>query len=192
MRSLALLLAAVLMLARAGRAQAATVRVDITPGHVANQLNPRRALGAGVDAQPAGAVDLIYSAPTLNQMLSAGWGSVSYRLFTELSAQDWHWNPAGTWSDPAGRGYFTGASGSAGQIATSYSYRLPHRGLTHDQGTDDDYSRLVDGGLATYWKSNPYLTAGFTGEADSLHPQWIVVDLAAVRAVSAARLVWEM
>ena len=63
--------------------------------------------------------------------------------------------------------------------------------MTHDDGTDYvGYSRLTDGAPATYWKSNPYLTKAFTGEDDSLHPQWILMDLASFQMVNAVRIAW--
>jgi hypothetical protein len=52
------------------------------------------------------------------------------------------------------------------------------------------YSRLTDGDLNSYWKSNPYLTQPYTGEDDSLHPQWVFVDLAAPRPLDAIRIAW--
>jgi len=171
-------------------ATAHSVSVDITPRHVANLFSPSRALGAGVDAQNYGAVDEIYVPGTINRLLGGGWGPVSYRLYTELSVQHWHWNPQGSWSDPTGQGYWTGAVNSSGQIHHSFGYRLPHRGFTHDQGNDDDYSRLDDGDPSTYWKSNPYLTSAFTHEGDWLHPQWIVVDLGSKNSIDAIRIQW--
>src|SRR2546422_7282410 len=46
--------------------------------------------------------------------------------------------------------------------------------FTRNGGTEfDGYSRLDDRDLQSYWKSNPYLTKEFTGEDDSLHPQWV-------------------
>jgi F5/8 type C domain-containing protein len=123
-------------------------------------------------------------------MLDAGLGWLSYRLFTELSVQDWHWNPAGSFS--AGReGYWTSsASTGSARIADSFGYRLPHRGSTTDQGNNEDYSRLDDGDRRTYWKSDPYLTRAFTGEPDDRHPQWVVVDLGAAMPVDAVRIDW--
>jgi hypothetical protein len=50
------------------------------------------------------------------------------------------------------------------------------------------YSRLTDGDTETYWKSNPYLSKAFTGEDDSLHPQWVVVDLAKPQDINAIRI----
>ena len=52
------------------------------------------------------------------------------------------------------------------------------------------YSRLTDGDLDSYWKSNPYLTKAFTGEDDSLHPQWVMLDLATPQSVNAIRIAW--
>jgi hypothetical protein len=70
-----------------------------------------------------------------------------------------------------------GSSELGKPIRDSFGYSLPHRGCTHNGGTDRGYSRLTDGDAKTFWKSNPYLTKAFTHEDDSLHPQWIVVDL---------------
>ncbi len=58
-------------------------------------------------------------------------------------------------------------------LAPSRLHAMRHRNI--------GYSRLTDGDPATYWKSNPYLTQRFTGEADALHPQWVILDLAARR-----------
>ena len=73
----------------------------------------------------------------------------------------------------------------ASAIVDSYGYRLPRRGFTHDQGNDDDYSRLDDNDPATFWKSNPYLTQAYTGDPDSAHPQWVLYDLHGKQHVNA-------
>ena len=63
--------------------------------------------------------------------------------------------------------------------------------MTRNDGTDTiGYSRLTDGDPDTYWKSNPYLTRGFTGEADALHPQWVTIDLASPLQINAIRIAW--
>jgi hypothetical protein len=111
-------------------------------------------------------------------------------LVQKTGAAHWHWNPHGTWSDSSGQGYWTGSTTSNGEIINSYGYRLPHRGFTNDQANNDDYSRLDDGDTASFWKSNPYLTSAFTGESDSLHPQWALVDLGAKKPVDAIRIAW--
>ena len=171
---------------------AQTVQVDATPSHVVNKFSPLYALGTTVDRVPSNATDMFFRPDQLKQVVSAGWGSVSYRQNTELFVQAWHWNPKGKWSDPSGKGYFTGdATPTRESIRHSYGYSLQHRGFTRNGGTEfDGFSRLDDGDLNTYWKSNPYLTRGFTGEADSLHPQWVVIDLGAKQDVNAIRIAW--
>jgi hypothetical protein len=171
---------------------AQTIHVDVTPNHVVNTIKPTEALGAGVDRLPYGAADKLFVDDTIKQILSAGWQTVTYRQNTELHIEAWHWNPQGTWSDPAGKGYFTGnAAPSAEMIRHSYGYPLPHRGVTRDDGTDlEGYSRLTDGDEETYWKSNPYLSKPFTGEDDSLHPQWVFLDLSSRQDITAIRIAW--
>ena len=185
-----LLTIAVCTATRESRAQ--EVRIDATPSHATNSFSPLYALGTTVDRVPSNATNTFFRPDQLKQVLSAGWGAVSYRQNTELFVQAWHWNPRGTWSDPSGRGYFTGnARPTAHLIQHSYGYSLRHRGFTRNGGTEfDGFSRLDDGDLSTYWKSNPYLTKAFTGEEDSLHPQWVVVDLGKKQEVNAVRVVW--
>jgi hypothetical protein len=175
----------------APESETSTIRVDITPEHATNLFSPDRALGAGIDRLPFGATDKLYTEAMVKQILSAGWMPVSYRQNTELHVEAWHWNPEGTWSDPSGKGYFTGSAAPAGMIRHSYGYPLPHRGVTRNDGTETEgYSRLTDGDLDSYWKSNPYLTKAFTGEEDSLHPQWVMLDLATPQSVDAIRIAW--
>jgi len=171
---------------------AQTIRVDVTPAHATNTIRPTEALGAGIDRLPYGAADKLLTPTNLQQVLSAGWQTVTYRQNTELHTEAWHWNPAGTWSDPAGRGYFTGsATPGAEPIRHSYGYPLPHRGVTRDDGTDTvGYSRLTDGDENSYWKSNPYLTQAYTGEDDALHPQWVILDLTSREDITAMRIAW--
>ena len=170
---------------------AQTVRVDARPNHVVNSFSPPYALGTTVDRVPSNATDAFFEPATLKQILSAGWGVISYRQNTELFIQAWHWNPQGTWSDPSGKGYFTGDSTPSEMIRHSFGYALQHRGFTRNGGTEDTgFSRLNDGDLDTYWKSNPYLTKDFTGEDESLHPQWVVIDLESKQGVNAIRIAW--
>ena len=170
---------------------AQTIRVDTTPDHFTNVIVPTKALGAGIDRLPYGAADKLYVDATVKQVLSAGWQPVSYRQNTELHIEAWHWNPNGTWSDSSDKGYFTGSTDLGDPIRHSYGYSLPHRGVTHDDGTDfDGYGVLTDGDLNSYWKSNPYLTRAFTGEDDSLHPQWVMVDFAVPLPINAIRIAW--
>ena len=171
---------------------AQTILVDATPNHVVNAFSPLYALGSTVDRVPSNATDTFFRPDQLKQILSAGWGAVSYRQNTELFVQARHWNPRGSWSDPSGKGYFTGdAIPTKEMIRHSYGYSLQHRGFTRNGGTEfDGFSRLDDGDLNTYWKSNPYLSKAFTGEEDSLHPQWVVVDLEQKHDVRAIRIAW--
>ncbi len=171
---------------------AQTVQVDMTPSHVANIFNPLYALGSTVDRVPSNATETFFRPDQVKQVLSAGWGVISYRQNTDLFVQAWHWNPKGSWSDPSGKGYFVGdANPSAEMIRHSYGYQLQHRGFTRNGGTEfDGYSRLDDGDLQSYWKSNPYLSQAFTGEDDALHPQWVVIALGDMNDINAIRIAW--
>ncbi|HSS30136.1 MAG TPA: discoidin domain-containing protein, partial [Nitrospiraceae bacterium] len=171
---------------------AQTVTVDATPGHEVNRFSPLRALGSTVDRVPSNATDVFFRPDQIKKVLSAGWGTITYRQNTDLFVQAWHWNPKGTWSDPTGKGYFTGdANPTSEMIRHSYGYSLPHRGFTRNGGSEfDGYSRLDDGDAESYWKSNPYLTKEFTGEDDSMHPQWVVIALDKKEDVNAIRIQW--
>jgi hypothetical protein len=172
--------------------------IVVDTSHAVNSFSPLRALGGAVDRQFGGTTeeqvanhtDWVLSAPVLKQLLGAGWGMITYRQNTELQIQAWHWNPRGTWSNPAEtNGYFVGsAEPTSEQIEHSWSYPLPHRGNTVGDG--HEWSRLTDGDLNSYWKSNPYLTKTFTGEDDSQHPQWVMIDLGATEDVNAIKIAW--
>jgi hypothetical protein len=164
---------------------AQTVRVDAAPGHVINTFDPDNALGSSIDVLSRIDINRVYTPHIIQEALSAGWGPITYRNNTELRMAAWHWTENGTWSDTAHRsGYFTGSTDLKDPIRYILAYALPHRGFA----TSGD--RPVAGPNLTYWKSNPYLTSKFTGESDSLHPQWAIVDLQAEKPVSAARIVW--
>ena len=183
------LLTALLLMGLVSTAQ--TVRVDITPGDVANSFIPTEALGAGIDRLNSAATDKLFTEPVMKQVLSAGWQTVTYRQNTELAIQAWHWNPQGAWSDPSGKGYFVGNATPAEPIRHSYGYNLPRRGFTRNDGAEgSSFSRMTDGDEKSFWKSNPYLTKAFTGEDDSTHQQWVVVDLANLHPVNAIRIAW--
>jgi F5/8 type C domain-containing protein len=169
-----------------------TIHVDTTPAHRVNTIHPLSDIGVGIDSDPEGYIPLLYSPPREKLMMSAGLGTVSARLYTELSIQDWHWNPVGTFSDAAhAQGYWTSSSSlSSPPIVNSFGYTLPHRGSSRDQGDDDGYSRIDDGDAHTYWKSNPYLTQAYTGDPDSEHPQWAVIDFFHPKPVDGIRISW--
>ncbi len=173
-------------------ATVATVRVDTSPASARGSFVPDVALGAGVDRLPRAASDALFSPASLERILSAGWGPVTYRLNTELHMEAWHWNPNGTWSDPSGRGYFTGSAAPGEPIRHSKGYPLPRRGTTHNEGTEEHgFSRLMDGDPRTLWKSNPYLAPRFTQEDETAtFPQWVVLDLGKSTPVDALRIDW--
>ncbi len=182
--------------------EVATVRIEAGAGRSTNTIRPNRALGTSIDILrattsqggqccPHGTVDQLYVEPVIKECLSAGWGSMTYRQNTELQMAAWHWNHNGKWSDPARQqGYFTGSAEPTEFLRHSYAYPLPHRGTTRNGGATQGYSRLTDGDPDTYWKSNPYLTRRFTGEDDSLHPQWVVMDLEKAEEINAVRIAW--
>jgi F5/8 type C domain len=170
-------------------AGAQTITVDTS--HPTNHFVPNQTLGAGIDRIPVAAIDKDFEPASLEQSMASGWQPVSFRQNTELAVEAWHWNPNGTWSDPAGKGYFTGSALPTENIRYSYGYGLPRRGFTRNDGTENvGFSRLTDGDLNTFWKSNPYLTEHFTGESDALHPQWVVLDLGASQPVDTIRIAW--
>jgi F5/8 type C domain len=198
--ALGLLAAPVVMLAQ-------NVVVDATPSHVVNTFSPPHALGGAIDRLRAGEgapgrenshptkeqvdrnTDMLLSDPVLKEILGAGWQAVTYRQNTELMVEAWHWNAAGTWSNGEKKdGYFTGSTDLGEPIRHSYAYPLPHRGFSRGDG--NGWSRLTDGDETSYWKSNPYLTKAFTGEDDSRHPQWVMIDLGARVDINAIRIDW--
>ncbi len=173
-----------------GAMEPVNVTVDLTAGPV-NTFTPGAALGAAVDGHSRGDSAAIYREATVRAMRSAGLHSISYRLRTELAIEAWHWNPQGHWSDSDHRrGYWTSDDRPGAPILASYGYRLPRRGSTIDQAEDNGYSRLADGDLNTFWKSNPYLDNRYTGEENSRHPQWIIADLGKRTPVNAIRIAW--
>jgi hypothetical protein len=184
----------------AGAASAQNIVVDAAPSHVVNTFSPLRALGGAIDRLGLNGgrtkeeneknTERLLTDPVLKELLGAGWGTVTYRQNTELMIEAWHWNARGTWSNASKQeGYFTGsAEATSERILHSWAYPLPHRGATLGDG--NGWSRLTDGNPESYWKSNPYLTKAYTGEDDSLHPQWVMIDLGARVDVNAIRIAW--
>jgi hypothetical protein len=169
---------------------AQTVHVDVNAGK-AIAFDPDKSMGTAMDILPAKHFDAIFSDPVIKAGLSAGWGPITYRQNTELTYDAWHWNPNGKWSDEQHKsGYFVGSAEPTGFLRESYGYRLAHRGTTRSDSGQDEYSRMTDGDPASYWKSNPYLTSKFTGQPDSAHPQWVVIDFAQTVQIDAIQIAW--
>ncbi len=163
------------------------VLVDASPSHEVVSFSPLRSLGAGIDRLRGGTTDKVMTPEFIKKIQSAGWQPVSYRQNTELFAEAWHWNPKGKWSNASAKeGYFVGDATPTEMIRHSWAAPLPHRGYTRGDGTG--YSRLTDGDMNTYWKSNPYLTKPFTGGEE--HPQWVTVDLGSKVEINAIRIAW--
>ncbi|HEX6773019.1 MAG TPA: discoidin domain-containing protein [Acidobacteriaceae bacterium] len=179
-----------LLLVGAAPGVAQSVRID-TAAPI-NTVDPRTSVGAGVDRIPVDAIDHDFTKQALAPVLESGWQPVTYRQNTDLAVEAWHWNSEGTWSDTTGhQGYFTGSTTSSGFIRHSFGYALPHRGVTRNDGTGNiGFSRITDGDESTYWKSNPYLASRFTAEDDSLHPQWVILDLSRDELVDTLRISW--
>jgi len=163
----------------------ATVSVDANPSHILNFFDPDQSLGSSIDVLSRVDIDKVYTPHIIQEALAAGWGPITYRNNTELRMAAWHWTENGTWSDPVHKnGYFTGSIQLGEPTRYILAYALPHRGFS----TSGD--RPIQGPNLAYWKSNPYLTNKFTGESDSLHPQWVVVDLQSPQNVNAVRIAW--
>jgi hypothetical protein len=183
--AVAIAILSAIVCAASAAAQTATVHVDATPGHAINSFDPDSALGSSIDVLSHDGIDKTYTPHIIQESLSAGWGPITYRNNSELRMAAWHWTENGTWSDPAHKsGYFTGSTELKEPLRYILSYALPHRGFS----TSGD--RPLQGPNLSYWKSNPYLTSKFTGESDTLHPQWVVVDLKAEKPVNAIRIAW--
>ncbi|HEY6064484.1 MAG TPA: discoidin domain-containing protein, partial [Chitinophagaceae bacterium] len=168
-----------------------SVQIRYTAGHPDFTFIPEQVLGAAFDGHAQGDINRILIPENIAVMKTVGLNPVSYRLRTELGIEAWHWNPKGQWSEPGKQeGYWISDNFSDQPIQLSNGYRLPRRGNTHDQANDDGYSRLDDGDTNTFWKSNPYLGEYYTKDPDSLHPQWVIVDLGKLKLVNAIRIKW--
>jgi F5/8 type C domain len=169
----------------------ATATILTSPAAGSREFVPREVFGAALDGHSEGETAGIFTDHNLAEMRGAGLGALAYRLRTELANEAWHWNPAGRWSDAVHtRGYWTSDDTAARAIDVSYGYALPRRGNSTDQADNSGYSRLDDGDTLTFWKSNPYLDPRRTGEAESEHIQWVIIDLGHAAALDAARIRW--
>jgi len=167
-----------------------TVHVDVTAAH-AVAFDPDKAMGTSMDILSAKEFEKVYSEPIIRAGLSAGWGPITYRQNTELTYSAWHWNPNGIWSDEKHKsGYFVGSAEPTDTLRESFGYHIAHRGTTRSDSGQNEYSRMTDGDPGSYWKSNPYLTGRFTGQADEAHPQWVVMDFALPQQIDAIQIAW--
>jgi hypothetical protein len=153
-------------------------------------FDPIEAMGAGIDGGQQGATDRLLTKHNVAAMRSAGLRPLTYRLRTELGIEAWHWNPQGSWSDPAHQqGYWTSSDRATKPIGNSWGYKLPRRGDTIDNANDDDYSRLTDGDLDSFWKSNPYLDAAFLKDGRP-NQQWLLLRFDKPLEIDAVRIHW--
>ena len=167
-----------------------TVTIAERQGPV-NRFRPDDAFGAALDGMGKGEVEQLYTPHNVERMRSAGLKRITYRTRAELGIEAWHWNTEGAWSDPAhAQGYWTSSDKPrAKPLRVTWGYNLPRRGDTIDQANNVGFSRLDDGDLSTFWKSNPYLDRRYTGLAQS-RPQWVAIDLDAPHAIDATRIRW--
>jgi hypothetical protein len=163
--------------------------IDLTPPRP-SRFNPNEALGAGVDGAHQGEIDKLLTPRNVAAMKQAGLRALTYRLRTELGIEAWHWNPSGKWSDEAhSQGYWTSSDRLGRPISLSWGYRLPRRGDTIDNANDDDFSRLTDGDLTSFWKSNPYLDPSVLKDGRE-HPQWIMLHFGKSQLLDTAIIDW--
>lgn len=163
--------------------------VDLSPAGLRNTFRPEVALGAGVDGSLHGGVARLYTPHNVEALRKANLRPLTYRLRTELGIAAWHWNPEGAWSDPAhSQGYWTSSDKPGAPIEISYGYPLPRRGDTIDMANNNGFSRLDDGDLATFWKSNPYLDPHYAKTEQK--PQWLVIELGGKQVVDTADIAW--
>lgn len=186
------LAAAVLALAPALAAAApieARLQVDLSRAGLRNVVRSETALGAGVDGGWRGAADRLLTPDNMAAMRSAGLPSLTYRLRSELGIAAWHWNPEGTWSDPAhAQGYWTSSDRPGAPIQLSWAYDLPRRGDTFDMANNLGWSRLDDGDDQTFWKSNPYLDPSYAHAP--MRPQWLILELGDKQMIDGVRIAW--
>ncbi|GAA2025692.1 hypothetical protein GCM10009839_24880 [Catenulispora yoronensis] len=132
--------------------------------------------------------DEAFSASNISHLATSGLRPLSYRLVTELREETWHWGNTGSLSEGT-TGYWTSAP-DGNPVKESYGYDIAHGGSSLPGGENAYISRLDDGSTSSYWKSNPYLDQTYTGQPNSAHPTWAVVDLGASTTVNTVKIKW--
>lgn len=132
--------------------------------------------------------DEALSSTNISHLATSGLRPLSYRLVTELREETWHWGNTGSLSAGTS-GYWTSA-GDANPIKESYGYDIAHGGTSQPGGEAAYVSRLDDNNSTSYWKSNPYLDQHYTGEANTAHPTWAVVDLGSAATINTVKIKW--
>lgn len=162
-------------------------RVDLTRS--VRVFRPADAFGVAIDGGNAAEVRALLNPRNAPAIEAAGFKSASYRLRTELAGQVWHWSSYGRWSDQRRhQGYWIGDPSRDDDHELSFGYRLPRRGNSRDEADDDGFSRLDDGDVSSFWKSNPYLDPKLDGIG--VEAQWVIVDLGRTRSINTAQIRW--
>jgi F5/8 type C domain len=161
----------------------------VLPQRILAIFRPVEVFGVAVDGGTAAETGALFYPENGPAIRAAHFKSVSYRLRTELAGQVWHWSSYGRWSDQEHhQGYWTGDSARDDNHELSFGYRLPRRGNSRDEANDDGFSRIDDGDVATFWKSNPYLDPKLDGIG--VERQWVIVDLGRERRIDTAQIHW--
>ena len=172
-----------------GAAPTRTSELRVFPSRTLQVFRPGEAFGVAIDGGDAAEARALLDGRNAPAIRAAGFKSASYRLRTELAGQVWHWSSYGRWSDQDRRqGYWAGDPSRDDDHQLSFGYRLPRRGNSRDEADDDGFSRIDDGDVASFWKSNPYLDPRLDGIG--IERQWVIIDLGRRRAIDAAQIRW--
>lgn len=161
----------------------------VLPSRVLRAFRPGEAFGVAIDGGDAAEAHALLDRRNATAIRAAGFKSASYRLRTELAGQVWHWSSYGRWSDQEHhQGYWIGDSARDDDHDLSFGYRLPRRGNSRDEADDDGFSRIDDGDVASFWKSDPYLDPKLDGIG--IERQWVMIDLGRRRSIDTAQIRW--
>lgn len=166
-----------------------TSELRVLPSRVLRIFRPGEAFGVAIDGGDAAEARALLDPKNVLAIRAAGFKSASYRLRAELAGQVWHWSSYGHWSDQEHhQGYWVGDAARDDDHELSFGYRLPRRGNSRDEADDDGFSRIDDGDVASFWKSNPYLDPKLDGIGNER--QWVIIDLGRRRAIDTAQIRW--